>query len=87
MIQARAATDAIQRLAFFRIGQQFRAAVIEQQQVKLVGAIDFVFAARSGKKRRVDRERLAGGAAAQQIQKTARSCARGITFSMPAIAM
>ena len=69
MIQARAAADAVQRLAFFRIGQQLRPAIVEQQQIEFVGTIDLVFAARSGKKRRVDRQRLAGGAAAQQIQK------------------
>ena len=41
MIQARAATDAIERLAFFRISQQLGAAVVQQQQVEFVGTIDF----------------------------------------------
>ena len=50
MIQARAAADAIERLALFRIGQQLRAAIVEQQQIEFVGAIDFIPAARARKK-------------------------------------
>ena len=69
MIQTSAAADAIKRLALLGIAQQLGSAVVEQHHVKLVRAVDFARAPRSGEKRRVHRERLAGGAASQQVQK------------------
>ena len=40
-IEARAATDAVERVALFGVGEQFRAAVVEQDDVKLLRAVDF----------------------------------------------
>src|SRR6266540_2517668 len=40
-IQARAATDAMQRIALLGVRQQLRAAVIEQHHVIFLGAIEF----------------------------------------------
>ena len=47
VIEASAAANAVQRLALLGIGQQLRAAVVEQQQVKLVGPVDFAVAPRT----------------------------------------
>ena len=69
MIQARAATDAIERLALVAIGQNLGAAVVEEHNVKLVGAVNLVCAPGSGKKGSVDGEALPGGTAAQQLEK------------------
>ena len=69
MIEARAAADAVERLALFAVGQQLGAAVVEQDHVELVGAVDFAWRVAARKERRVDRERLARGAARQQLQE------------------
>ena len=69
VIQARAAADAVERLALLAIRQQLGAAVVEQHHVELIRPVDLLAAPRPGEKRSVDRERLAGGAAAQQLQK------------------
>jgi len=50
---------------------------------RLVGAVDFAGAAGSAQERGVDRERLPGAMRARSFRNTARSCARGITFSCP----
>ena len=69
MIQARAAADAVERFPLAAIGQQLGAAVIQQHHVELFGPVDFARAARPRQERRVNRQRLAGGAASQQLQK------------------
>jgi len=46
-VQAGAATDAVQSVALFGIGEQFGAAIIEKDDVKFFGACEFVRSARA----------------------------------------
>jgi hypothetical protein len=68
-VQTGAAANAVKRLPLAAVGQQPRAAVIEQHHVEFVGAVDLAAAPRAAEKRRVDGEQLAGAAAAEEFQE------------------
>jgi hypothetical protein len=69
MIQTCSAAYAKERFALLRISQEFRSAIVEQHQIKLVGSIDLARAAGTAQKRCIDRERLSGSTASKQFQK------------------
>ena len=85
-VQTRAAANALQHVALLCVRQQFAAAVVEQDHVKLLGAVGFVRLARAADQRVVAGDGLAGAGVASTGQRIPRSCSRGITFSIPEIA-
>ena len=68
-VQARAAADAMQRVALLGVGEQFRAAVVEQHDVKFLRAVGFAGLARAAIHRVVTRQRLAGAGGGEHRQK------------------
>src|SRR4051794_7800950 len=67
-IQTGAATDALQTFPKRR-RQHLRSAIIEQNEMEFLGAVNLAGLTRSGDERGVNRERLAGRSACQQFQK------------------
>ncbi len=65
VVHARTAADALQRLAQLLVGIGLAAAVVEQDQVHLFGAVLLARLARAGDHVEVGRDRLAGGRARQ----------------------
>src|SRR5271156_254356 len=57
-VEARAAADAVERVALLGVGQQLRAAIVEQDDVKLLRAVAFAGLARTAVKRVVTGEGL-----------------------------
>ena len=68
-IQASPATDAVQGVALFGIGQEFGATVVEQHDVPLDGAVGFAGLPRSTIKRVVAGDRLARPGRGQERQE------------------
>ncbi len=59
-VQARAAADAVERVALFGVGQQRRAVVVEQDDVELLRAVRFARLARAAVHRVVAADQLPG---------------------------
>src|ERR1035438_3464065 len=59
-IQARTAADAMKRVALLGVGEEFRAMIVEQDDVPFLRAVAFAGLARAGIHRVVARHRLAG---------------------------
>jgi len=59
-VEARAAADAVERVALLGVGQQFGAAIVEQDDVELLRSVDFAGLARSAVKRVVTGKGLPG---------------------------
>ena len=82
-VQARAASNAMERVALFGVGEQFRAMIVEQDDVEFLRAITFTGLARAAKQCIVTRQRLAGPRGREHRQKQRQIFQPRQTFSMP----
>jgi hypothetical protein len=69
MVEAGAAADALQRLPQLGVGQNFRAAVVQNDEVHFSGAVFFFIFAGRGNQIDIGGNQLPGGRADQQAQQ------------------